>query len=154
MSEYLATIHWERGTQSFTDDKYSRSHEWRFDGGTTIAASASPDIVPLPMSVAENVDPEEAFVAALSSCHMLFFLAIAAGAGYVIDEYTDEAVGYMEKNAEGQSVIARVTLRPEAKYSGRRVPDRQKIEKMHHRAHELCYIANSVKTKVSTEIVS
>ncbi len=154
MSEYVATIHWKRGEQVFTDDKYSRAHEWRFDGGTTVPASASPDIVALPMSVAENVDPEEAFVASLSSCHMLFFLALAARSGFVIDEYIDEATGVMEKNAEGKTAITKVVLRPKAQYSGDRIPDREKIEKMHHRAHELCFIANSVKTDVSTEIVS
>jgi len=105
MSEHVATIHWERGEQAFTDDKYSRAHEWRFDGGLTVPASPSPDIVPLPMSVASNVDPEEAFVASLSSCHMLFFLAIAAATGYVIDEYTDEATGHMGKNADGKTAI-------------------------------------------------
>jgi organic hydroperoxide reductase OsmC/OhrA len=154
MSEHVATIHWARGQQIFTDDKYSRAHEWRFDGGITVPASASPDIVPLPMSVAENIDPEEAFVASLSSCHMLFFLAIAAGSGHVIDEYTDEAVGQMEKNTEGKSAITKVVLRPKASYSGDNIPDRAKIERMHHRAHELCFIANSVKTEVSTEILS
>ncbi len=106
------------------------------------------------MSVAENVDPEEAFVASLSSCHMLFFLAIAARSGYVIDEYTDEAVGYMDKNTEGKTAMTKVLLRPRVSYSGSKIPDRGRIEKMHHRAHELCYIANSVKTEVVTEIVS
>lgn len=154
MSEYVATIRWQRGDQSFTDDRYSRGHTWEFDGGTTIAASASPDIVPLPMSVAENVDPEEAFVASLSSCHMLFFLAIAAKSGFVVDEYTDEATGRMDKDAEGKTAMTHVVLRPNAKYSGDRIPDRAKIEKIHHRAHELCFIANSVKTEVTTDIVS
>lgn len=154
MSEYVATIHWERGEQAFIDEKYSRAHEWRFDGGATIPASASPDIVPLPMSVAENVDPEEAFVASLSSCHMLYFLHIAAGFGYVIDEYTDEAVGHMDRNADGKIVMTKVILRPKASYSGDKIPDQTEIEKMHHRAHELCFIANSVNTDVVTEIVS
>lgn len=154
MSEYIATIRWERGGQKFTDEKYSRAHEWRFDGGFTVPASASPDIVPLPMSVAEHVDPEEAFVASLSSCHMLFFLAIAAGSGYVIDDYTDEAIGRMEKNADGKIVITEVVLRPRVNYSGDTIPDRAKIESMHHQAHESCFIANSVKTEVITQIVS
>lgn len=154
MSEYLATIHWERGEQIFSDEKYSRAHKWRFDGGTTVPASASPNIVPLPMSVAENIDPEEAFVASLSSCHMLFFLAIAAGSGYVVDDYTDEAVGRMEKNADGKSAITRVVLRPKASYSGEKIPERGEIERMHHRAHDMCFIANSVKTAVVLEIVS
>ncbi len=154
MSEYVATIRWQRGDQDFTDDRYSRRHEWEFDGGLTVPASASPDIVPLPMSVAENIDPEEAFVASLSSCHMLFFLSIAAASGFVIDEYTDAAIGRMEKDAEGKTAMTQVVLRPNAVYSGDRIPDRAKVEKMHHRAHELCFIANSVKTEVTTEVVS
>jgi organic hydroperoxide reductase OsmC/OhrA len=154
MSEYVATIRWQRGDQNFTDQKYSRGHEWTFDGGITVPASASPDIVPLPMSVAENVDPEEAFVASLSSCHMLFFLDIAAKFGFVVDEYTDEAIGHLGKNAEGKTAIIKVVLRPSATYSGKKIPDREKIGKMHHRAHELCFIANSIKTEVTTEIVS
>lgn len=154
MSEYLATIRWQRGDQNFADEKYSRGHDWIFDGGTTVPASASPQIVPLPMSVAENVDPEEAFVASLSSCHMLFFLDIAAKSGFVVDEYTDAASGCLEKNAEGKVVITKVILRPNATYSGVRVPDRDRVREMHHQAHELCFIANSVITEVVTEIVS
>ncbi len=154
MSEYVATIRWQRGDHDFTDDNYSRAHEWHFDGGLTVAASASPDIVPLPMSVAENVDPEEAVVASLSSCHMLFFLSVAAASGFVIDDYTDAAIGHMEKDAEGKTAITKVLLRPCASYSGERIPQRAKIEGMHHRAHELCFIANSVKTEVVIEIVS
>lgn len=153
MSEYVATIRWQRGRQAFTDDNYSRGHEWQFDGGLTIPASASPDIVPLPMSVAENVDPEEAFVASLSSCHMLFFLHLASRSGFVIDEYTDEASGRMDKNAEGKMVMTQVILRPKASYSGERIPDREQIESLHHQSHEQCFIANSVKTEVTTEIV-
>jgi organic hydroperoxide reductase OsmC/OhrA len=120
----------------------------------TVAASASPDIVPLPMSVAENIDPEEAFVASLSSCHMLFFLDIAAKSGYVVDEYTDAAIGCMKKNTEGKTAITKVVLRPYAIFSGEHIPDPGKVEQMHHRAHEFCFIANSVKTEVITEIVS
>ena len=153
MSEYVATIRWRRGGQNFTDNRYSRGHQWVFDGGMTVAASASPDIVPLPMSVAENVDPEEAFVASLSSCHMLFFLDIAAKSGYVVDEYTDAAIGSMEKNTEGKTAITKVVLRPNAIFSGEHIPDPGKVEQMHRRAHEFCFIANSVKTKVITEIV-
>jgi organic hydroperoxide reductase OsmC/OhrA len=106
------------------------------------------------MSVAENVDPEEAFVASLSSCHMLFFLDIAAKSGYVVDEYTDAAIGYMEKNTEGKAAITKVVLRPNVVFSGARIPDSGKVEQMHDRAHEFCFIANSVKTEVITEIVS
>jgi organic hydroperoxide reductase OsmC/OhrA len=154
MSEYVATIRWQRGDQAFTDHKYSRGHEWVFDGGARVAASASPDIVPIPLSIAENVDPEEAFVASLSSCHMLFFLDIAAKSGFVVDEYTDKAVGRMRKNDEGKIAITKVVLRPNATYSGEKIPDREEVGQMHHRAHELCFISNSVKTEVGTEIVS
>ena len=140
--------------QLFSDDKYSRGHVWEFDGGIAIPASASPDIVPLPMSVEENVDPEEAFVASLSSCHMLFFLAIARSRGFVVDEYTDAATGIMAKNAAGRQAITRVVLRPEATYSGERIPSRDDVEKMHHRAHDLCFIANSVRTEVVAEFIA
>ncbi len=105
MSQYTATIKWQRGGQNFLDDDYSRGHTWEFDGGLSVPASASPDIVPLPKSVAENVDPEEAFVASLSSCHMLFFLSIAARKGYIVDNYDDSAIGCMEKNSNFAKVI-------------------------------------------------
>ena len=154
MSEHVVTIRWQRGDQNFSDDKYSRGHEWEFDGGITVSASASPDIVPLPLSIAENVDPEEAFVASLSSCHMLFFLTIAAKSGFVIDEYTDAAIGRLGKNADGKRAITKVILRPSATYSGERIPDWEEIEKMHQRAHEMCFIANSVTSEVTAEIVS
>lgn len=154
MSEYTATIKWLRGDRGFADDTYSRGHEWTFDGGLTIPASASPDIVPLPMSVAENVDPEEAFVASISSCHMLFFLSLAAKRGVVVDKYTDEAIGYMAEDREGRIVMSKVILRPNSVYSVDSKHDIGLIEKLHHRAHELCFIANSVKTEVVTKIVA
>jgi organic hydroperoxide reductase OsmC/OhrA len=154
VTEYGATIDWQRGASPFIDNAYSRAHTWTFDGGVTVAASASPHIVPLPHSVAENVDPEEAFVAALSSCHMLFFLSIAAQQGYVVDRYRDAAVGVLQKNSDGKLAMTRVTLHPQARYSGAKVPNARQIEKIHHQAHEMCFIANSVRTEVSTEIVS
>jgi organic hydroperoxide reductase OsmC/OhrA len=154
VSEYTATIKWLRGDRGFADNTYSRGHEWTFDGGLTIPASASPDIVPLPMSVAENVDPEEAFVASLSSCHMLFFLSLAAKRGVVVDEYADEAIGYMAKDGEGRIVMTKVILRPNSVYSTDSKHDFGLIEKLHHRAHELCFIANSVKTEVVTKIIA
>ncbi len=153
MSEYVATIRWQRGEQKFVDDRYSRGHQWEFDGGATVPASASPSIVPLPMSVAENVDPEEAFVASVSSCHMLFFLSLAAKRGFVIDEYLDEAVGHLGKSDDGKMVMTRVVLRPDTSWSGKKVPSQRQIEKMHHRAHDLCFIANSVTSEVVLEIV-
>ena len=154
MSHYAATISWRRGDQSFVDDSYSRGHEWTFDGGLTIPASASPDIVPLPMSVAENVDPEEAFVASISSCHMLFFLSLAARRGIVVDEYMDSASGVMGKRTDGKTAMTRVVLRPNATYSGDVLPDRDQLAKLHHRAHELCFIANSVLTEIVVEVVA
>ena len=152
MSEHAATIRWQRDGQQFSSNHYSRGHTWEFDGGAIVSASASPHIVPLPMSIAENVDPEEAFVAALSSCHMLVFLSIAAKRGYVVDEYLDEASGVMGDDEQGRMAITNVTLRPAAIYSGDKRPSRQQVEKMHHQSHKLCFIANSVKTVVETEI--
>lgn len=154
MSHYEATISWKRGDQSFLDDAYSRGHEWTFDGGLTVPASASPDIVPLPNSIAENVDPEEAFVASISSCHMLFFLSLAARRGFIVDQYVDAASGLMEKRPDGKTAMTRVVLRPEASYSGDNIPDRQQLDKLHHKAHELCFIANSVLTEIVVEIVA
>ncbi len=154
MSEYTATVRWRRDEdEAYTDNRYSRGHEWLFDGGVTVPASASPHVVPLPYSVEANVDPEEAFVAALSSCHMLFFLSICARNKYVIDEYLDEAIGLMEKDIDNKMSMTRVTLRPRIKFSGDNQPDRIKLEKMHRRSHEQCFIANSVKTEVVTEII-
>ena len=154
MSEYGAKISWYRGNdEAYVDNKYSRGHEWKFDGGVTIPASASPQVVPLPYSVEQNVDPEEAFVASLSSCHMLFFLSIAAKRQYVVDEYVDNAIGIMDKDVNGMEWMTRVTLRPLIKFSGEKLPDYELLEKMHRRAHQLCFIANSVKTEVVTEII-
>ena len=153
MSEYTATVRWRRDKdEAFVDNHYSRGHEWRFDGGINVPASASPHVVPLPYSVEANVDPEEAYVASLSSCHMLFFLSIAAKNNLVINEYVDHASGLMEKNEEGKLAMTKVTLKPRISFFGNNRPDRNKLEKMHHQAHEQCFIANSVKTEVTTEI--
>ncbi len=151
MSAYTATVIWRRDDQDFLDNNYSRGHEWSFDGGLMVLASASPDLVPLPQSVAENVDPEEAFVASLSSCYLLFFLALAQRRKIVVDEYCDDAVGYLDKNEHGRMAMTRVVLRPRCRYAGE-APDSALIEKLHHRAHELCFIANSVTSDVVTEI--
>jgi len=154
MSEYIAMVSWQRRSEEpFVDAEYSREHSWKFDGGAVIQASPSPHIVPAPYSVAANVDPEEAFVASLSSCHMLFFLSIAAARKCVVDEYVDNAIGVMEPDHEGRMAMTRVTLRPEIKFSGSRKPDRAQLQRMHHRAHQQCFIANSVKTEVVTEII-
>ena len=152
MSEYYATVVWERNGQTFTDNKYSRAHRWEFDGGAIVAASPSPHVVPAPMSVAENVDPEEAYVAAISSCHMLFFLSVAATRGFTVDQYVDEAVGVMDKNQEGRMAMVKVTLDPAIQFSGDRRPTREDVQKIHHRAHQMCFIANSVKTEIDINI--
>ena len=155
MSEYIAKILWQRDDkEEFIDNKYSRAHQWGFDGGAIVAASPSPHIVPLPYSVEENVDPEEAFIASLSSCHMLFFLQIAAKRKYVVDKYIDHAVGVMEPNSQGKISMTKVTLRPYVKFSGERHPTLEQLEKMHHQSHDQCFIANSVKTEVTTEVIT
>ncbi|MEZ8989892.1 OsmC family peroxiredoxin [Vibrio breoganii] len=154
MSEHSATVRWKRGeTEAFSDNKYSRGHTWEFDGGASVLASASPHVVPLPLSVEENVDPEEAFIAALSSCHMLVFLSIAAKKKYVIESYTDKAIGTLSENTKGKMAVTQVALRPKIVFSGERVPTIEQLEKMHHLSHENCFIANSVETEVITEIV-
>ncbi|GAA5441933.1 hypothetical protein Misp06_00094 [Microbulbifer sp. NBRC 101763] len=152
MSEYTSTVVWQRNDQIFTDNQYSRAHIWQFDGGLSVPASSSPHVVPIPYSVAENVDPEEAFVAALSSCHMLFFLAIAAKRGFVVDEYRDEAVGLMDTNKEGKLAMTKVTLRPLVRFFGNKKPSREQLEKIHHLSHKQCFIANSVNSEIVTEI--
>ncbi|NMH64064.1 OsmC family protein [Shewanella salipaludis] len=155
MSSYSAKVSWQRGKdEAYLDNKYSRGHVWLFDGGVTVAASSSPQIVPLPYSVAQNVDPEEAFVASLSSCHMLFFLAIAAKRRFVVDSYLDEAVGIMAQDAEGKLAMTQVTLRPKIDFAGDRKPTLAQLEQMHHQSHAQCFIANSVKTRVVTEILT
>ena len=146
--EYKATVRWARAGAAFTDQKYSRAHVWAFDGGVEVPASSSPLSVRLPYSREDAVDPEEAFVAALSSCHMLFFLTFAAKAGFVVDSYEDRACGIMEKNSQGKLFVAKVTLDPQIAFSGARRPSPDEIAKLHHRSHEECFIANSVKSEV------
>ncbi len=146
MSKYNATIRWSRSQKPFIDNQYKRTHQWEFDGGETIRASSSPDIVPAPLSDPSAVDPEEAFVAALSSCHMLWFLSIAAKAGYIVDKYEDKAEGILAKNKHGKDAITEVTLFPEVRYQHKHVPTGKENQQMHHQAHEQCFIANSVKT--------
>jgi organic hydroperoxide reductase OsmC/OhrA len=153
MSEYRAVVEWRRDGAAFTDNRYSRGHRWRFDGGVEVPASSSPHVVPLPMSVAAAVDPEEAFVASLSSCHMLWFLSIAAQRKFVVESYRDEAVGVMARNESGTLAMTVVTLHPEARFAGDRRPARGEIDAMHHEAHEQCFIASSVRTDVRCEPV-
>lgn len=148
---YTAETIWHRGEQPFTDDRYSREHILRFDGGLEVPGSSSPHVVPLPFSVEAAVDPEEAFVSALSSCHMLWFLSIAAKRGYRVDSYHDQAIGLMQRNASKKFAMTQVTLRPEVVFSGSAAPAPAIILEMHHKAHDECFIANSVKTEVLVE---
>lgn len=152
MDQHTSTVIWQRNDQAFADHRYSRRHAWHFDGGALVPASSSPHVVPLPLSDPAAVDPEEAFVASLSSCHMLWFLDVAARAGWVVDSYRDEAVGVMGRNAEGRVAMTRVTLRPEVVFAGES-PTLQALLALHHRAHDSCFIANSVKTPVLCEPV-
>ncbi len=152
MSQYYATIKWQRQRdEKFTDNEYSRAHVWEFDGGEIVQASSSPHVVPLPYSIEANVDPEEAFIASLSSCHMLFFLSIAAKRRYVIESYTDNATGIMQINEDKKMSMTDVTLKPRIVFSGEKQPTKEQIDKIHHQAHEQCFIANSVKTKINIE---
>jgi organic hydroperoxide reductase OsmC/OhrA len=150
MEHHTARVIWQRQTDdAFTSLKYSRVHRWQFDGGATVAASSSPHSVPLPHSNAANVDPEEAFVAAISSCHMLTFLYLAAKAGFVVDRYDDQAVGTMQQDARGKKAISTVTLAPQVLFSGKPPASDAVVEALHHDAHEQCYIANSVRSEIS-----
>jgi organic hydroperoxide reductase OsmC/OhrA len=149
--EYKATIIWRRKPdEDFAKGRYSRAHEISFDGGITLAGSSSPSVVPLPFSREDAVDPEEMFVAALSNCHMLTFLDLARRAGVGVESYEDEAVGVMERIAPQRMAITRVTLRPKIVY-GSAAPEKAKLDELHHQAHELCFIANSVKTEITIE---
>jgi len=151
MSRYQATIEWQRGDATFTDNRYSRLHRWRFDGGVEVPASSSPQVVAVPMSEAAAVDPEEAFVASLASCHMLWFLSLAVEAGLCVDRYEDVAVGVLARDARGRLAMTEVTLRPRVAFAGAGQPSAQVVDALHHRAHEACFIANSVLTEVRCE---
>lgn len=151
MSEYNATIRWELNGGDFLAGRYSREHTWTFDGGVTVPASPAPANVPPPYSNAANVDPEEAFVAAVSSCHMLTYLFLAHRHGVEVDRYEDEAIGLMTRNDQGHPWVAAVTLRPKIAYGGARRPSPAEEERLHHLAHEQCIIANSIKTRVTVD---
>lgn len=153
MIEFSALIQWQRGAEEvFHDGQFCRSHTWTFDGGLQVPASSSPHVVPLPYSVEENVDPEQAFVAALSSCHMLTFLAIAAKKQFVVEAYQDNATGVLEPISTGKSAVTQARLRPLVTFTGPKQPTALQLEKMHHLAHQHCFIANSVTTKITIEI--
>ncbi|WP_439888518.1 OsmC family protein [Pseudomonas sp. MBLB4123] len=153
MAEHTASIVWERGEQDFLANRYSRAHRWRFDGGMEVTASSSPHVVPLPWSDAQGVDPEEAFVASLSSCHMLWFLSLAAKQGFRVDSYADHAQGVMARNAEGRLAMTEVLLRPRVVFGGEPQPNPEQLTALHEKAHEECFIANSVKSRVRCEPV-
>lgn len=149
MSEHKAIISWKRTSDEFLKGRYSREHHWKFDGGLTVPASPSPSVVPAPFSNPAHVDPEEAYVASISSCHMLTFLFVAAKQGFQIDSYEDEAVGAMPKNEKGVPWVSSVTLHPKIIYSGAKLPTPTDEAHLHHLAHEQCFIANSVKTTIT-----
>jgi organic hydroperoxide reductase OsmC/OhrA len=149
MSQHKAIIDWKRSGPDFLKGRYSREHTWTFDGGVSVPASSSPSVVPVPWSNPANVDPEEAFVASLSSCHMLTWLFLAARAGYEVESYRDEAVGVITKNEKGVPWVSAVTLNPVIVYAGEKRPDAAEDARLHHLAHEQCFIANSVKTVVT-----
>ncbi len=153
MAKYFAEVTWLRGEQDFINNRYSRRHLLRFDGGAVVAGSSSPHVVPVPMSDATAVDPEESFVASISSCHMLWFLAVAAKRKFCVDRYHDNAEGIMENNTHGKMVISVVTLRPAVTFSGEQIPTQEQIQELHHLAHDECFIANSVKSEIRCEPV-
>jgi organic hydroperoxide reductase OsmC/OhrA len=148
MSEHKATIRWKRTSEEFLKGKYSREHTWTFDGGASIQASPSPTVVPVPYSNPALVDPEEAYIASLSSCHMLTFLYLAGRQGFQIDSYEDDAIGILTPNERRIPWMSTVTLQPRILYSGAKKPSHEEEERLHHLAHEQCYIANSVKTEI------
>jgi organic hydroperoxide reductase OsmC/OhrA len=149
MGEYRATIDWKSGPANadFVKGKYTREHTWTFDGGITVAASSSPQVVPVPWSNPANVDPEEAYIAAIASCHMLTFLYVAAKAGFAVASYRDDAIGVMAKNERGVSWVAKVTLAPAIVWADRQ-PSPEEEDRLHHAAHDGCFIAQSVKTEI------
>ena len=149
MSRHLAELSW-RSDGEFRSGRYSRRHEWRFDGGAVVAASSSPDVVPAPLSDPAGVDPEEAFVASAASCHMLWFLSVARNAGFDVESYADSAEGEMGRIAPGRMALTRIVLRPKIVFASRQ-PSPDELDRLHHEAHERCFIANSLKTEIVVE---
>jgi organic hydroperoxide reductase OsmC/OhrA len=153
--EYTAEVLWRREAgAAFTDNRYSRRHEIRFDGGAVMAASSAVSSVPLPWSDPGAIDPEEMLVASISSCHMLWFLALAAKARFVVERYRDHAIGVMTNNEQGKLWMSDVTLRPGVTFAGQRQPTHEELEALHHRAHEECFIANSVRARITVQILA
>ena len=151
MAEFRCTVHWHRVDARFTDHRYSRAHQWRFDGGAVVRGSSSPQSVPVPYSDPAAVDPEEALAASVSSCHMLWFLSLAAQRGFVVDQYDDEATALMGDIGLHRKAITEVVLRPSIVFSGPLAPSAVDVDGLHHEAHERCYIANSLKSTVRVE---
>ena len=151
MSTYTATIRWsDDDPEAYRKGRSDRGHDWAFDGGTVVPASAAPENVPHGTANEAGVDPEEALIAAISSCHMLFLLDYARRAGFAISSYVDEATGVLEKRADGKIAVTRVTLRPKIEWAGN-TPTAAVIADLHHRSHEDCFIANSVNCAVTVE---
>jgi organic hydroperoxide reductase OsmC/OhrA len=151
VSAHTAIVTWKRGDQNFLDRKYSRAHEIAFDGGTVVPGSSSPDVVRVPLSRVDAVDPEEMLVASLSMCHMLFFLDFASRAGFTVDSYIDAAEGVMGKDERGRVAMTHATLKPAVQWSGDKRPSASDIAELHHKSHEACFIANSFRGDVSVE---
>ena len=150
---FEANIVWvKREGDTFTGNNFSRAHHWYFEGGEVVPATASHHIVPIPYSEPKNVDPEQAYIAALSSCHMMSFLTIASKRNYVVERYADQASGCLEQGETGKFSITEVTLRPDIRFSGSRIPSAAELKKMHNVAHQNCFIANSVNTRINIEI--
>ena len=150
MSEHKATVKWSHTQGDFLKGTFSREHSWTFDGGLTVPASSSPAAVRVPFSNPANIDPEEAFVASISSCHMLTYLYVASRKGFEISSYEDNAVGVLTKNERGAVWVSSVILHPRITY-GAKTPTPEEVEQMHHAAHDQCFIANSVKTDIKVE---
>lgn len=151
MSVHHAELLWQRDAAVFTDQRYSRRHRWRFDGGLEVSASSSPLVVPVPWSDPAAVDPEEAFVAAIASCHLLWFLSLAAADGWVVESYADRAEGHMGRRDDGRLAMLQVCLRPQVRFAAASQPDEQTLAHLHQRAHEACFLAASVQCPVLVE---
>ena len=149
MASYTATVSW-RSDGAFASNRYSRAHEWRFDGGAVVPASSSPHVVPLPLSDPAGVDPEEALVASASACHMLWFLSLAQAAGLDVADYNDEAEGRMGKDERGRIAVTRIALRPLITFNGS-APSAEELDRLHQQAHEKCFIANSLRSEIVVE---
>ena len=146
MATYKAIVDW-KAKGDFAANRYARAHEWRFDGGAVVPASSSPHVVPAPLSDPAGVDPEEALIASVSSCHMLWFLSLAQAAGFVVESYRDEAEGRMGKDDRGKVAVTKIILYPEIAFAGR-APSAGELDRLHHDAHEKCFIANSLRTEI------